>query len=206
MNGLRSWSRGYLRTMKPLVSTQLPTEFGPFEVHAFDSGSVNQPHLMLCSKKKAAKHPLVRVHSECWTGDVVGSLRCDCGPQLDASLAQVAQEGGAVIYLRQEGRGIGLIEKLKAYNLQDGGMDTYEANEALGHQRDARRFDVAGDMLSAMGWSSIRLLTNNPDKVHDLEKVGIDVVEVVSIVMPANEHNAGYLSAKAAEVANGPKR
>lgn len=111
-----------------------------------------------------------------------------------------------MIYLRQEGRGIGLIEKLKAYNLQDGGMDTYEANEALGHQRDGRRFDVAGDMLSGMGWSSIRLLTNNPDKVHDLEKVGIDVVEVVPIVMPANEHNAQYLSAKAAEVANGPKR
>ena len=132
-------------------------------------------------------------------GRIVG---CDCGPQLDASLTS----GPEAELIWPEGRGIGLIEKLKAYNLQDGGMDTYEANEALGHQRDARRFDVAGDMLSAMGWSSIRLLTNNPDKVHDLEKVGIDVVEVVSIVMPANEHNAQYLSAKAAEVANGPKR
>ena len=182
--------------MNPLVSTQLPTEFGSFEVHAFDSGSVNQPHLMLCSKKKAAKHPLVRVHSECWTGDVVGSLRCDCGPQLDASLAQVAQEGGAVIYLRQEGRGIGLIEKLKAYNLQDGGMDTYEANEALGHQRDARRFDVAGDMLSAMGWSSIRLLTNNPEKVRGLESNGIEVVERIAHITGIGKDNINYLKTK----------
>jgi len=192
--------------MKPLVSTRLPTDAGDFEVHAFESGVPSQPHLMLCSKKQPAALPLVRVHSECWTGDVVGSLRCDCGPQLDSSLKQVQQEGGAVLYLRQEGRGIGLVEKLKAYNLQDEGLDTYEANERLGHQRDARRFDVAAEMLASRGWTAIRLLTNNPDKVYDLEKEGIDVREVVAIERAPNEHNAEYLSAKAKEVKQGHTR
>ena len=192
--------------MKPLVSARLPTDAGDFEVHAFESGVSSQPHLMLCSKKQPAALPLVRVHSECWTGDVMGSLRCDCGPQLDSSLKQVQKEGGAVLYLRQEGRGIGLVEKLKAYNLQDEGLDTYEANERLGHQRDARRFDVAAEMLASKGWTAIRLLTNNPDKVYDLEKEGIDVREVVALEMAPNEHNAEYLSAKAKEVKQGHTR
>lgn len=192
--------------MKPLVSARLPTDAGDFEVHAFESGVSSQPHLMLCSKKQPAALPLVRVHSECWTGDVMGSLRCDCGPQLDSSLKQVQKEGGAVLYLRQEGRGIGLVEKLKAYNLQDEGLDTYEANERLGHQRDARRFDVAAEMLASRGWTAIRLLTNNPDKVYDLEKEGIDVREVVALEMAPNEHNAEYLSAKAKEVKQGHTR
>jgi len=121
-------------------------------------------------------------------------------------MVQVAQEGGAVIYLRQEGRGIGLIEKLKAYNLQDEGLDTFEANESLGHQRDARRFDVAGEMLRYLGYGCVRLLTNNPDKVYDLEQQGIEVVEVVPIVMAANEHNEGYMKAKAQEVKGGHSR
>ena len=192
--------------MKPLVSARLPTDAGDFEVHAFESGVSSQPHLMLCTKKQPAALPLIRVHSECWTGDVVGSLRCDCGPQLDSSLKQVQKEGGAVLYLRQEGRGIGLVEKLKAYNLQDEGLDTYEANERLGHQRDARRFDVAAEMLASKGWTAIRLLTNNPDKVYDLEKEGIDVREVVALEMTPNEHNAEYLSAKAKEVKQGHTR
>ena len=192
--------------MKPLVSARLPTDAGDFEVHAFESGVSSQPHLMLCSKKQPAALPLVRVHSECWTGDVMGSLRCDCGPQLDSSIKQVQKEGGAVLYLRQEGRGIGLVEKLKAYNLQDEGLDTYEANERLGHQRDARRFDVAAEMLASKGWTAIRLLTNNPDKVYDLEKEGIEVREVVALEMAPNEHNAEYLSAKAKEVKQGHTR
>ncbi len=196
----------YLSVMKPLVSTRLPTKSGDFEVYAFESGVSTQPHLVLCSKKQPDGLPLVRVHSECWTGDVVGSLRCDCGPQLDASLKQVGQEGGAVIYLRQEGRGIGLVEKLKAYNLQDAGLDTYEANEHLGHQRDSRRFDVAADILRVLGWEAIRLLTNNPDKVYDLQKAGIEVEEILPIEMPPNEHNEHYLSAKAKEVKKGPTR
>ena len=192
--------------MKPLVETRLPTEHGDFDVLAFDSGVEAQPHLVLRTHRAPQDLPLVRVHSECWTGDVVGSLRCDCGPQLDASLVQVAEEGGAVIYLRQEGRGIGLIEKLKAYNLQDDGLDTFQANESLGHQRDARRFDIAGAMLMHLGWDAVRLLTNNPDKVHDLEQQGIQVVEVVPIEMAVNEHNEGYLKAKAKEVLGGHSR
>lgn len=192
--------------MKPLVSTTLPTESGEFEVFAFESGVSSQPHLVLRSKKEPEGVPLVRVHSECWTGDVVGSLRCDCGPQLSASLRQVAKEGGAVIYLRQEGRGIGLVEKLKAYNLQDEGLDTYEANERLGHQRDARRFDVAAEMLSSMNWRAIRLLTNNPDKVYDLEQAGIEVREIVPLEMEPNAFNAAYLSAKAKETGQGHTR
>lgn len=111
-----------------------------------------------------------------------------------------------MLYLRQEGRGIGLVEKLKAYNLQDEGLDTYEANERLGHQRDARRFDVAAGMLASRGWTAIRLLTNNPDKVYDLEKEGIEVREVVALEMAPNEHNAEYLSAKAKEVKQGHTR
>ena len=183
--------------MESLVSTRLPTEFGAFVVHAFESGNSEQPHLMLCSVAKPSGVPLVRVHSECWTGDVVGSMRCDCGPQLDASMKQIAQEGGAVIYLRQEGRGIGLIEKLKAYNLQDEGMDTFQANEALGHQRDSRSFDVAADMLASQGWSSIRLLTNNPDKVEQLRSYGIDVVERIPLVVGVGDDNRQYLKTKA---------
>ena len=192
--------------MRPLVQTRLPTEHGDFDVLAFDSGVEAQPHLVLKTNRVPNGLPLVRVHSECWTGDVVGSLRCDCGPQLDASLVQVAKAGGAVIYLRQEGRGIGLIEKLKAYNLQDEGMDTFQANESLGHQRDARKFDIAGAMLNHLGWHAVRLLTNNPDKVYDLEQVGIDVVEVVPIEMATNEHNEQYLKAKAREVQGGHSR
>ena len=128
--------KGYLCAMKPLVKAQLPTDAGAFEILAFDSGHAEFPHLVLKARQPVTGDALVRINSECWTGDVAGSLRCDCGQQLDASMASVAKEGGAVLYLRQEGRGIGLVEKLKAYNLQDAGMDTYQANEALGHQRD----------------------------------------------------------------------
>ncbi|MGB1481423.1 MAG: GTP cyclohydrolase II, partial [Flavobacteriales bacterium] len=137
-------------------------------------------------------------HSECWTGDVVGSLKCDCGPQLEASLEKISKEGGAVIYLRQEGRGIGLVEKLKAYNLQDEGMDTFEANQALGHSKDGRRFDVAASILHELGWNRIRLLTNNPEKVGDLQSAGIEIEEVMPLVVPGNKHNRRYMAAKEA--------
>ena len=191
----------YLCVMKPLAKAQLPTESGPFEVRAYDSGFHDFPHLVLLSKAEipAGETPLVRIHSECWTGDVVGSLKCDCGPQLDASLRRVAQDGGAVLYLRQEGRGIGLVEKLKAYNLQDQGLDTFEANEQLGHQRDARKFDVAAKLLEDLGWAEVRLMTNNPDKVNALRAEGIRVAEVVPIQFEPNEHNAAYLAAKVRE-------
>ena len=127
------------------------------------------PHIALMASTDGTAAPLVRVHSECMTGDVFGSTRCDCGQQLDLSLSQIGAEGGCLIYLRQEGRGIGLVEKLKAYNLQDEGMDTIEANEALGHQADARSFDVAAEILRSLGMLEVRLLTNNPQKVASVE-------------------------------------
>lgn len=182
--------------MKPLVTASLPALSGNFEILAFESGVESQPHLVLQVACADNAIPLVRVHSECWTGDVVGSLKCDCGPQLNKSMEMIAREGGAVVYLRQEGRGIGLIEKLKAYNLQDEGMDTFEANEALGHQRDGRDFGIAGDILKSLGWTDIRLLTNNPEKVEDLNKAGIKVVEVIPLEIEANPHNEAYLRAK----------
>lgn len=184
--------------MKPLVTAKLPLSTGMFEVVAFESGVAEQPHLALTTPVSQDSTPLVRVHSECWTGDVVGSLKCDCGPQLEASLQRISEEGGAVIYLRQEGRGIGLVEKLKAYNLQDQGMDTFEANQALGHSKDGRRFDVAASILHELGWNRIRLLTNNPEKVSDLQSAGIEIEEVMPLVVPANEHNRRYMEAKEA--------
>ena len=181
--------------MEPLVTTDLPTKFGAFQLMAFDSGKPDQPHLLLLSEMKADV-PLVRIHSECWTGDVVGSLRCDCGDQLDASLKRVAERGGAIVYLRQEGRGIGLVEKMKAYNLQSEGMDTFEANEALGHQADDRRFDEAIAILLSIGFERIKLMTNNPEKLIALQQAGIEVLEVESIAVKITEENQSYLAAK----------
>lgn len=145
--------------------------------------------------------PLVRLHSECLTGDIFGSLKCDCGPQLDAALAQMAEEAqaggwGIVLYLRQEGRGIGLINKMRAYRLQDAGLDTVDANARLGLPIEARDFPVAGRMLDLLGVDTIRLLTNNPAKVEALEGAGVTVAERVPHELPANPHNQRYLATK----------
>jgi GTP cyclohydrolase II len=139
----------------------------------------------------------VRVHSECLTGDVFGSARCDCGPQLDEALRRISATGGAVLYLRQEGRGIGLYSKLDAYLLQDGGSDTFEANRLLGYDADERDYGVAAAMLRALGMPRIRLLTNNPDKVRQLRGCGIDVAAVVPTAVHRTAENASYLAAKA---------
>jgi GTP cyclohydrolase II len=142
--------------------------------------------------------PLVRIHSECFTGDLLGSLRCDCGPQLQGAIARMAQEGaGAVLYLAQEGRGIGLINKLRAYSLQDNGLDTLDANRALGWGADERNFHIAAAMLQALGIHRIRLLTNNPEKVEALTACGIEVVARVPHVFAPNGINDGYLNTKA---------
>lgn len=143
--------------------------------------------------------PLVRAHSECVTGDVFGSARCDCGPQLEEAIVRISAEGGILLYLRQEGRGIGLINKLDAYALQDQGMNTYEANRALGFQNDQRDFAVAADMLQALGSPRIRLLTNNPRKVDTLTECGIEVVERVGTRVYRTDHNERYLAAKEQE-------
>jgi GTP cyclohydrolase II len=140
--------------------------------------------------------PLVRLHSECLTGDVFGSARCDCGPQLQESLRRIGNEGGVVLYLRQEGRGIGLYNKLKSYVLQEKGLDTFEANHALSFGDDLRTFDVACEMLKALGISKVRLLTNNPEKVKQLERGGVQVIEVLSTGVFQNPFNSSYLRSK----------
>lgn len=185
--------------MKKLVEARLPVPHAQFTLIAFGEDGERYPHLALVAPiADAANTPLVRVHSECMTGDVFGSTRCDCGEQLDSSLEQIGKEGGCLVYLRQEGRGIGLVEKLKAYNLQDEGMDTIEANEALGHEADARSFDVAAAILQELGFASVRLLTNNPQKVEELEANGIQVVKREPLVIAPVEENAAYLAVKKA--------
>ena len=172
------------------------------EIVAFRARDDLREHVALVMGHQSSERiPLVRLHSECLTGDVLGSLKCDCGPQLDAALAAMADEAraggwGVLLYLRQEGRGIGLINKLRAYQLQDQGFDTVEANERLGLPSEARDFAVAARMLALVGVGPIRLLTNNPAKVAALEAAGVVVVERVPHVLPANAHNRGYLATK----------
>jgi len=181
------------------ASAKIPTEHGVFELCFFTNSVDSKEHLALCMGNPAgADTVLVRVHSECFTGDVLGSRRCDCGEQLDAALAMVARAGvGVVIYLRQEGRGIGLLEKLRAYNLQDQGYDTVDANLMLGHEADSRDYSIGALMLEELGVRSVRLMTNNPAKITALKSAGIDVCERVAIEIDANSDNAGYLSTKA---------
>ncbi len=167
------------------------------EIVAFRSPEQAGEHVALIIGAPTGNPPLVRLHSECLTGDVLGSLKCDCGPQLDAALALIAQRGwGILLYLRQEGRGIGLINKLRAYSLQDQGFDTVDANTRLGFPVDARDFGVAARMLSLLGQERIELLTNNPEKVAGLEAKGIIVVDRIAHKLPPNPHNARYLETK----------
>lgn len=175
----------------------LPSKFGEFEVCVFQSPHHDKEHAALISKKKNAKAPLVRIHSCCLTGDVFGSLRCDCGYQLDKSMEMIAKEGGILLYLSQEGRGIGLSNKIKAYALQEKDqLDTVEANRRLGFQSDHREYIDAGKILHCLGVESIRLLTNNPEKISALEKAGIKVLERVPLISPVNAYNKFYLETK----------
>jgi len=176
----------------------LPTRFGAFEVCVFTVEDTEQEALALIHGSLSSDTtPLVRLHSECITGDVLGSLRCDCGEQLQASLQLVAQEeAGVVLYLRQEGRGIGLANKIRAYALQDRGHDTVEANHLLGFGDDERDYLVASDMVRALGIASVRLMTNNPRKVEGLRTHGVAVSGRIPLVTPANRHNAAYLLTK----------
>ena len=167
------------------------------EIVAFRSGEDAAEHVALLIGAPTGEPPLVRVHSECLTGDVLGSLKCDCGPQLDDALAAIAASGwGILLYLRQEGRGIGLVNKLRAYALQDQGYDTVDANLRLGFGDDERDFTIAGLMLTLLGQSRVRLLTNNPRKIAGLEEAGIIVVERVSLSSGGNAHNRAYLATK----------
>jgi GTP cyclohydrolase II len=167
------------------------------EIIAFRTPESAHDHIALLIGAPNGAPPLVRLHSECLTGDVLGSLKCDCGPQLDAALRLISESGwGVLLYMRQEGRGIGLINKLRAYALQDQGFDTVDANTRLGFAVDARNFDTAARMLMLLGQGTIRLLTNNPDKVSRLESSGITVIERVPHHLPANPHNLRYLETK----------
>lgn len=194
-----------LRAGQPNVEfiavADLPTAYAPqpFRAHSFRSRMDGTEHLALVAPGTAQGAPLVRMHSECLTGDAFGSLRCDCGPQLQESLRRLAASpGGILVYLRgHEGRGIGLANKMRAYALQDRGMDTVDANRALGLPEDARDYAEAAQILRALGAHQVRLLTNNPDKVMALCRQGIEVSAVEPLVIAANPFNAGYLDTKA---------
>jgi GTP cyclohydrolase II len=183
--------------MKPVAEADLPSRFGAFRVVVFAGDPQGREHLALVRGDVRGQVDVpVRIHSECLTGDVLGSLRCDCRDQLVASLGAVGRMPyGVVLYLRQEGRGIGLTNKIRAYALQDRGHDTFEANRMLGFGEDERDYSVAVQMLHALGVTSVRVMTNNPAKVRALER-GTRVTGRIPVVAPVNHHNAGYLETK----------
>ena len=187
--------------MTEIARARLPLEDMPdTQIVAFRASDDGQDHVALVVGAFGGRPPLVRLHSECLTGDVFGSLKCDCGPQLKEALRLIAAAaGGVLLYLRQEGRGIGLANKLRAYALQDRGLDTVEANLRLGFEDDERDYGHAAAILRALGVADVRLLTNNPAKVEGLERAGVRVVERVGHHMPANPHNADYLATKRAK-------
>jgi 3,4-dihydroxy 2-butanone 4-phosphate synthase/GTP cyclohydrolase II len=195
---LIAYRRKHDKLVERVVETKLPTKYGEFTAVGYRS-LVDSKHHVAMVKGEVSGVPdvLVRVHSECLTGDVFHSLRCDCGEQLESALAQIEAEGaGVLLYLAQEGRGIGLLNKLRAYNLQDGGLDTVDANVALGLPVDLRDYGIGAQILSDLGLSSIRILTNNPKKIRGLEGYGLSVSEQVPIVHASNPHNERYLAAK----------
>lgn len=198
-----------------ITSAKLPTRHGEFDIHIFENDD-GQEHVMLTVGLFAVDQnqdhipdvrqddapverplPLIRIHSECLTGDAFSSLKCDCGPQLNTAMQAIQETGcGAILYLRQEGRGIGLTNKIRAYALQDQGHDTLDANLMLGLPADARIYDMCGPMLAHVGVDAVRLITNNPDKVAYLTEHGIDVVERVPLLVGVNDMNAEYLATK----------
>lgn len=196
------------------AEADLPTVYGPFRVYVYREGDAvpgapegaAQEHMAIVRGQLAGQtNVLARVHSECWTSEVLGSLKCDCRDQLDAALERIAAEGsGVVVYLRQEGRGIGLGNKIRAYALQNKGADTVEANLKLGFEADGRSYDIAGAILADLGVRSVRLLTNNPLKVRGLEAAGVSVTQRVSHWVGENQHNAGYLAVKRRKMGHHP--
>ena len=190
------------RIVERVAEAALPTRFGDFRVFAYESILDKREHLALVKGDITGKgNVLVRMHSECMTGDVFGSERCDCGEQLAAAMRQIEEEGqGAIIYLRQEGRGIGLVNKLKAYQLQDEGMDTVEANQELGFKPDLRDYGIGAQILLDLGLHSIRLLTNNPRKIVGLDGYDIEITGREPLLVEPGEHNEGYLETKRAKL------
>ena len=185
--------------VKVVAIADFPTKFGTFQIVGFYNNHDDKEHIAvvkgdICDEEEVP----VRLHSECLTGDVMGSKRCDCGEQLDAALMMIEEEGrGAILYMRQEGRGIGLLNKIKAYQLQDFGLDTVEANVALGFEPDERDYAIAAHMLKSLHVKSVRLITNNPKKIIGLEKHNIEVVGRIPLVIEPNEYNKAYMRTKA---------
>ena len=181
-----------------VASSKLPTAWGVFEMVGFEDTTTGKEHVALVYGQPTADKPvLARVHSECLTGDALFSLRCDCGFQLQEALKRIAEDGqGVLLYLRQEGRGIGLLNKIRAYHLQDHGADTVEANEKLGFAADMRDYSMCAPMLEHVGVSAVKLMTNNPRKVAALEKAGLNVAERIPLQVGKNAHNENYLETK----------
>jgi len=180
-----------------VAQATLPSRFGEFEIHGFRGGEDEEILALVHGDVSDAEDVLVRLHSQCVTGDALGSLRCDCREQLESALTVAAEAPcGIVLYLPQEGRGIGLLNKIRAYSLQDAGLDTVEANHALGFPNDLRKYDLAASVLSQLNVRSVRLLTNNPLKINGLEAAGIHVRGVVPLRIQENQHNAFYLETK----------
>ena len=190
--------------LKNLVQTRIPTQYGDFILHYYSNNIDNKEHVAFVKGDVAGQERVpVRIHSECFTGDVLGSRRCDCGEQLDMALQIIGKEGkGVLIYLRQEGRGIGLLKKLQAYNLQDQGMDTVDANIHLGHLADEREYTFAALMLKDLKVKSIKLITNNPRKIDELKKLGIKVEDRIPIEPAYHNDNRGYLKTKAEKMSH----
>ena len=181
--------------IKRKVTSNLPTKYGGFTAFVYeDNNKLN--HIALVKGKIKSENTLVRVHSECITGEVFHSLKCDCSEQLNESLRKISKEDGVLIYLRQEGRGIGLLNKIKAYALQDKGLDTVEANEQLGFKADMRDYTIGAMILADLGVKTFRLLTNNPKKIEGLEKYGLKITERIPLVIKPNTNNKKYLKAK----------
>jgi len=191
--------------IKHVASAILPTQWGEFTIHGFEDIVMAKEHVVLAmgdfNAESSEDSVLCRIHSECLTGDALFSLRCDCGPQLQRAMENIAKEGrGLILYLRQEGRGIGLLNKIKAYSLQDSGADTVEANVQLGFLPDLRDYGICKPMLDHFQVSRVRLMTNNPKKVAALQALGIDVIERVPIETGLNPHNESYLAVKSSKL------
>jgi len=188
--------------LREVARAALPSRFGKFTIHGFAGrGPLEEAVALVHGNLRGKTAPLVRIHSQCLTGDVLASLRCDCRAQLELSLKKIAQAGsGILLYLPQEGRGIGLMNKLRAYELQDGGMDTVEANEKLGFAADARDYDFSGRVLQKLGVKKIRLLSNNPEKVRQLEAAGVRVVERVPCQPRISQISRRYMQTKKAKM------